>query len=323
VELLDLRAPDVVNDLLRAVRVRSSVYCRSHMGAPWGFGVEAHGNPSFHVVVQGRCWLTIDGEAEPLALRTGDLVVLPTGPRHWMRDAPGSPTPLLEDILATEWNGNGRLQHGGAGRRTELVCGGFALDGDAADPILRALPVVLHVRGTESGPVPWVAATLDFLRAIWASDAPGADAVLSRLADAMLTQALRIGFAELAAERPERASALRDPQIARAVQLVHREPQERWTVDRLASAVGYSRSAFAVRFRELVGEAPMAYVARTRLVRAAMLLERPELTLARVARDSGYANEFSFSRAFKRAFGVPPGLYRAELDSPPAVAATR
>jgi AraC-like DNA-binding protein len=107
------------------------------------------------------------------------------------------------------------------------------------------------------------------------------------------------------------------------VQLVHREPGERWTVDRLASAVGYSRSAFAARFRQLVGEAPMAYVSRTRLVLAATLLERPDLTLAQIARRTGYANEFSFSRAFKRAFGVPPGLYRAEADSPPVVAATR
>jgi AraC-like DNA-binding protein/mannose-6-phosphate isomerase-like protein (cupin superfamily) len=323
VERLDLRAPDVVSDLLRAVRVRSSVYCRSHMGAPWGFGVEAHGNPSFHVVVRGRCWLTVDGEAEALPLRTGDLVVLPAGPRHWMRDAPGSPTPLLDDILATEWSGNGRLRHGGDGARTELVCGGFALEGDAADPILRALPPVLHVRSTESRPAPWVAAGLELLREISASEAAGAEAVLARLADAMLTQALRLGLAELAAEHPERVSALRDPQIARAVQLVHREPEQRWTVERLASAVGYSRSAFASRFRELVGEAPMAYVARTRLVRAATLLERPDLTLAQVARHSGYANEFSFSRAFKRAFGVPPGLYRAEAASPPTVAATR
>ena len=322
-ERLDLRAPDVVSDLLRAVRVRSTVYCRSHMGAPWGFGVEAHGNPSFHVVVQGRCWLTVDGEAEPLPLRTGDLVVLPAGPRHWMRDAPDSPTPLLEDILAAESSGNGRLRHGGNGERAELVCGGFALEGDAADPILQALPVVLHIRSTPTGPVPWVAATLELLREVTASEAAGAEAVLARLADAMLTQALRIGLVELASENPESATALRDPQIARAVQLVHREPEERWTVDRLASAVGYSRSAFAARFRQLVGEAPMAYVARTRLVHAAMLLERPDLTLAQVARRTGYANEFSFSRAFKRAFSVPPGLYRAELASPPAIAATR
>jgi transcriptional regulator GlxA family with amidase domain len=166
---------------------------------------------------------------------------------------------------------------------------------------------VLQVRSTESGPVPWVAATLELLREISASEAAGAEAVLARLADATLTQALRIGLAELAAEHPERVSTLRDPQIARAVHLVHREPEERWTVDRFTSAVGYSRPAFAARFRELVGEAPMAYIARTRLVRAAMLPERRDLTLAQVASRTGYVNEFSFTRAFKRAFGVPPG----------------
>ena len=322
-ELLDRRAPDVVSDLLGTVRVRSTVYCRSHMGAPWGFGVEAHGDPSFHVVTRGECWLQVDVGGEPLRLRSGDLVVLPTGPRHWMRDEPGSPAPELEHILADAPNGDGRLRHGGEGRRTELVCGGFALEGDAADPILRALPAVLDVRSTTAGPVPWVAATLELLAAVSASDAPGVEAVLARLADAMLTQALRVGLAELAAEHPERAQALRDPHIAHAVQLVHREPERRWTVGTLAAAVGYSRSAFAARFHELVGEAPMAYVSRTRLVLAATLLERTGMTLAEVARRTGYANEFSFSRAFKRAFGVPPGLYRSEPAPPPAVALTR
>jgi transcriptional regulator GlxA family with amidase domain len=104
--------------------------------------------------------------------------------------------------------------------------------------------------------------------------------------------------------------ALRDPQIARAVHLIHARPEEPWTVERLATEVGYSRSAFAARFRELVGESPMGYVTRARLAAAATLLERTGLSIGEVARRTGYSSQASFARAFKRAFGIGPGRYR-------------
>lgn len=301
--------PDVVSDLLESVRVRSTVYCRSDMRAPWAFGIRAHGDPSFHVVTRGDCWLDVEGE-EPRKLASGDLVLLPHGPTHWMRDAPGTPALWLDDLLAgAPPAGNGWLQYGGNGTRTELVCGGFVLEGNTMNPILSPLPSVIHVRrATEAGPVPWVAATLELVGAVTASDAPGSGAVLSRLADTMLTQALRMELASLGSKQ---AQALRDPQIATAIHLIHTRPHEPWTVKRLAEEVGYSRSAFASRFRDLVGESPMGYVRRNRLAVAATLLQRTSMSIGELARRSGYSTEASFSRAFKRAFGVAPGGYRA------------
>lgn len=282
------------------------------MRAPWGFSVQAHGNPTFHVVTAGDCWLALEGDGPPLHLRTGELVLLPAGPTHHVRDELSSPTEWLDEILAdTPVEDSGRLRYGGTGSRSEIVCGGFVLEGELAKPILRALPPVIHVHGTGSSPAPWVAATLELVGAITASAAPGAEAVLRRLADTMLTQALRIALADVASADRVQTLALRDPQIAAAIHLIHDRPQERWTIERLASQVGYSRSAFAARFRELVGDSPMAYLTRTRLATAATLLARPGLTLAEVARRTGYASESSFSRAFKRAFGLSPGAYRA------------
>src|SRR5437660_4193047 len=99
--LSEFDTSDPVSELLHVVRVRSTVYCRSVMRAPWGFGVEAHGNPAFHLVTSGRAWLQIDGAPDQEELAPGDLVVLPAGPRHWLRDDPRSPTRELEDILAS------------------------------------------------------------------------------------------------------------------------------------------------------------------------------------------------------------------------------
>ena len=123
----------------------------------------------------------------------------------------------------------------------------------------------------------------------------------------MLTQALRL---ELASSDGLQPRALRDPHIGAAVHLIHSRPHERWTLEKLAAEVGYSRSGFASRFRELVGESPMAYVTRTRLAVAATLLQRTSLSIGEVARRTGYSSQASFARAFKRAFGVAPGAYR-------------
>jgi hypothetical protein len=159
-------------------------------------------------------------------LSTGDLVLLPHGPRHWLRDEPSSLVRWLDDILAvTPREESGRLLYGGNGDPTELVCGGFVLEGETVDPVLRALPEVVHVGGADGRPAPWVEATLELVAGVTGSDASGADAVLARLAETMVMQALRSALAALASADPAQLDALQDPQIAAAIRLIHSEPQ--------------------------------------------------------------------------------------------------
>ena len=208
-ELLnDFNPADPISLVLRVVRIRSTVWCRSLLGVPWGFGVQAHANPAFHVVTSGRCWLEVDGESGQRALGAGDLVVLRDRRRHWMRDDPATPAPELEEILAsTPLDEHRRLRHGGHGARTGLLCGGFALEGGTAPPILSALPAAVHIRGAAGLPVPWLAATLALITAETASDAPGAEEVVGRLADVLLTQALRVALTELPSPPAEPVSS--------------------------------------------------------------------------------------------------------------------
>ncbi|HYY64828.1 MAG TPA: AraC family transcriptional regulator [Gaiellaceae bacterium] len=309
--LRDSTTPDLFTSLLDSVRVRSTIYCRSSMGSPWGFAVEAHGNPSFHLVVRGDCWVDVDGVDEAIRLQSGDLVVLPRGPRHALRDEPTSPTRWLDEILdSIPPDRDGRLRYGGGGARTELICGGFLLEGEGVKPLLERLPPMIRVGGNDGAPVPWVRSTLDLIGTVTGSDGAGAEVVLRRLSDTLLAQALRVALVELEAADPAAAASFRDPQIAKAVDLIQSDPARDWTVEELAAEVAYSRSAFASRFRELVGESPMSYLTRTRLAIAAMDLDRGDDTIAAIARRVGYASESSFSRAFKRVFGVAPGAYR-------------
>jgi len=278
------------------------------------------GNPAFHVVTTGTCWLEVDGEPDQLPLDAGDLVVLPTGRRHWLRDDPATPATELDELLAgTPLDERRRLHHGGRGPRTGLLCGGFALEGGATHPALRVLPAVVLIRGVNGHPVPWLAATLALLSAETASAAPGAEEIVSRLADALLAQALRVALAELESSDGAGVLALRDPRMAAAIELIHRRPEHAWTVGELAAEVALSRSAFSARFRQLVGEPPKRYVTRTRLAHAAALLHRTDASLAEIAHKIGYGSEFSFAKAFKRSFGIAPGTYRGQQHGVPGL----
>jgi len=171
------------------------------------------------------------------------------------------------------------------------------------------------IRGSGDRPVPWLSATLGLLSAETA-DAPGAHEVVTRLADVLLTQALRAALNQLQPPGGAGLLALGDRHIAAAIELIHSRPGHGWTVGELASKVALSRSAFSARFRELAGESPMQYITRTRLATAAELLRSTDAPLARIATQAGYGTEFSFSKAFKRSFGIAPGRYRAHPGPP-------
>jgi transcriptional regulator GlxA family with amidase domain len=170
--------------------------------------------------------------------------------------------------------------------------------------------------GSGGRPVPWLSATLGLLSAETAADAPGAHEVVTRLADVLLTQALRAALNQLQPPRGAGLLALGDRHIAAAIELIHARPEHGWTVGELASKVALSRSAFSARFRELAGESPLRYITRTRLAHAAVLLRTTDASLAQIAARAGYGTEFSFSKAFKRAFGIAPGSYRGHPRPP-------
>jgi AraC family transcriptional regulator, alkane utilization regulator len=306
---------DVASELLRDFRVDSSVLCRSVMAAPWGFGVAGKDAGSFHMVIEGQGWLEVEGVDEPVGVRAGDLVVLPTGCAHWIKDSPASTAPSLSSILARHEVVDGELRFGGDdGPLTEIVCGVFALEGARSAPWIERLPpVVLSPAG--AGRSDWRDAAAAALREEARRPTRGGAAVVNRLLESLLADALRTELAALAGEEALRAGAVADERIGRVLARLHQRPEAPWTVAELARVAAMSRSAFSERFRSLVGEAPIRYLSRLRLARAARLLRSTDTTVAEVARRVGYGSEEALSRAFKARFGGAPSAYRRRARS--------
>ena len=309
---------DGLSQLLLRLTVNSTVYCLSEMTAPWGFQVAARPGPAFHLLTAGSAWLEVHGQPEPVRLAAGDLVILPRGEGHVVRDSPKSPVKWLDNILADSPPVNGHLAHGGGGERTELLCGGFAVEKLTARPLLEVLPTVVHLRGSGGRAPEWLAGLVRMIAVEMASTGPGSEAVVTRLTDALLAQALRQCLSD-ADQAAGGGTAVSDPQIARALRLIREHPDRKWTVPRMAAAVALSRSAFADRFRVATGETPMHHLARYRMARAAEYLRDSTAGIREIARLTGYDSEVSVTKAFRRQYGSSPGAYRkAHISASPS-----
>lgn len=314
--------PDGLSQLLLRLTVNSTIYCLSHMSSPWGFKVASRSRPAFHLLTVGSAWLEVEGQPDPIRLNAGDLVILPRGEGHVVRDSPQSAVQWLDRILEDTPPINGHLSYGGSGDASELLCGGFAVDQMTGRPLLEALPTVVHLRGSEGRAPEWLVGLIRMIAAEMTSSRPGSEAVVTRLTDALLAQALRQCLVD--ADRAiGKATAVSDPQVARSLRLIRDHPDRAWTVPQLAAAVSMSRSAFADRFRVATGETPMQHLTRYRMSRAAEYLRATKAGVREIARLTGYDSEVSVTKAFKRQFGVSPGAYRkanataAELPASP------
>jgi AraC-like DNA-binding protein/mannose-6-phosphate isomerase-like protein (cupin superfamily) len=310
---------DAVSDALRLLNVRSTVFCLSELGSPWAFRVEGTDVAKFHLVLAGSAWLGVDGK-DPLALRAGDLVVLPRGVEHTIGDQSGAEVVALERLLRDyPVDGRSRLRYGGTGRVTRLLCGGFVLADHLPESTLELLPDVLRMESTSVGATAWLEPVLATLDSEAAHGEPGTSAILAKIADVFLAQAIRGWLVGADQAGLLVVALLQDRPIANAVQTIRSRFSERWTLELLAAHVGLSRTALATRFRALMGDSPMRYLTKLRLSQAAGHLATGPLSIYEIARLTGYDNDASLSRAFRREFGVPPGVYRETARRSPAI----
>jgi AraC-like DNA-binding protein len=314
---------DVLSDVLRAVRLTGAVYFDFELSSPWvaeapaSHVIAPQVMPGaqrvieYHVIARGSCW----GHAvdrDPIRLREGDLILFPQGDAHVLSSTPGM---RAEPDLAVFARGSTPLplvyeMGGGGPERTRIICGFLGLDERPYNPLLSALPSVIHLSPSPALPESGSLAMLlnMALRESGAGRA-GAENVLARLSELMFVEAVRLYVETLPMAEAGWLSGLRDGVVGQALAALHGEPKEDWTVEKLARLAGVSRSVLAERFTELVGQPPMQYRALWRMQLASRLLMDGE-QVAATADAVGYESEAAFSRAFKKLVGQSPAAWK-------------
>ncbi|MBJ7355999.1 AraC family transcriptional regulator [Nocardioides sp.] len=303
---------DVLSETLDDFGMSGVFYAASEMAAPWGIGIPPMpGTMIFHLVTRGAAVIEVAGQLAEL--RPGDVMLVPHGAGHSVLDAAGSVATPLFDLPREELGERyERIRLDGPGEVTELLCGAVRFSGLGVTRLVESLPPILVAAPDDAA---WMRASFGLIADESRNPRPGSDVVTARLADVLVIQAIR---AWLASSTPDRGwvAGLRDPQLGRALAAFHGAPGDDWSLESLARVAGVSRSGFAARFSELMGEPPMTYVTSWRMALAARLVREERLPLARVADRVGYRSEAAFNRAFRRAHGVTPGVFARRDEAP-------
>ena len=288
------------------------VFAATHNSTPWAWQLATPGLASFHMVTRGQAWLIRDGE-EPVLVQTGDLLVLPAGGLHRIQDKPHSMA-VAQDLLPTMAQLELEPQkHGGQGEPVcDLISGHARFDVEMAAPLIAALPPLMHVRGLGEAPPLWLAIGLQFLAQEVAAPRPAQQAIINRLGDILFMECIRDYVDSVPEGSGNWLAALKDRALSCALAHMHRDPRRNWTVPELAQEACLSRSAFADRFTQTLGEPPLTYLTRHRMRLAARQLAGSGLSISKIADLVGYASEAAFSQAFKREYGTSPSIWRQQ-----------
>jgi AraC-like DNA-binding protein len=324
---------DPLSDVLRSVRLRGAIFYYVSFGGEWA--AETPSSPmlasalmpgadhvmAYHLMARGDGWAATDGEA-PVRLARGDIVMFPRGDGHVISSAPG----LRAQEDRSDWRYTTRndpkpiavAYHRGVLRpgspcpaeeaQSVVICGFIACDTKPFNPLVSALPRLLHLGAGALGP--WTVQLLDQAVAESREHRAGSAAVLERASEFVFVDAARRYLESLPAGAAGWLGALRDRHVGQAIALMHERPAENWTVEELGRRVGLSRSGLHERFLELTGQAPMQYLANWRMQLGAGLLRGSKAKVAAVAQEVGYDSEAAFARAFKRLVGQPPAAWR-------------
>ena len=314
---------DALSDVLRVAHLTGGVFLRAEFFAPWCISsrlTPEHCSPVlgpashmmiFHYVAEGEVHIQIEGEQDEDLIEAGEVVLLPRNDMHLMGSDLRLPAvPGKEVIRPPRDGGLFSIHHGGTGNCTRMVCGFLGCAGTEGNPVISSLPPLLRVKLEQGGAAEWIRSTFQYAAEEVSAARPGSETVLAKVSELLFVEAVRRYAEELPDGRTGWFSGLRDPHVARALALLHRDITRRWTVDELGREVGMSRSALADRFIRLIGVPPMHYLAAWRMQVATGKLRDTSGSLAQVAETVGYDSEAAFSRAFKKAFGTAPATWR-------------
>ncbi|WP_299724232.1 AraC family transcriptional regulator [uncultured Tateyamaria sp.] len=307
---------DLLSDILTRLSMRGTLYFRTSFSKPWGVAVPPFENVArFHYAHRGACLVRVAGVAEPVTIEQGDLIIVPHGASHDLycgHDPDTTVLPLETVLEKSGFDGTGVLVYGGESQpvsETQLICGHFSFVPDSTHILFERLPPLLHIKNYGETAGKWMEATLRVIGDEAGGQRMGGDLIALKMSEAILAQAIR-SFVESDAAPTWGLSGFSDQNIVGALDAFHKTPQRNWTVERLASSAGMSRTSFAVTFQKKMAMTPLDYVTRWRMEIAKTALMDPINSVADVAECVGYASDSAFARAFKKETGFSPAGFK-------------
>ena len=323
---------DVLSEMLNTIRVTSAAFVEAELKAPWSFLIPtpaeivealmpaAEHVASCHVITQGGCTVRLANGAD-IELAAGEVVMFPRGDQHVIcRTSQRAPDELTMRDISKFFSRDKMkpLRCGGAGDATGVISGFFSCDPQFSEPMLVALPSVMRISLRSDPRARWLQGAVRFSAHESAHARAGAASMLTKLSELLFGEAVRRHLEHAPLSQAGWLGGLRDPQTAKVLTLMHRQPENAWTLATLADEVGLARSTLTERFTRVVAEPPMQYLKRLRLRIAADRLLDGQSSVGRVAEQAGYGSEAAFTRAFKREFGLPPAAWRKRRAAPVA-----
>jgi len=302
---------DVLADVLSVTRMGAAVIAQAELVPPWGLEIDPVAEAHVHVVQRGTCWLRTSGERRHVRLATGDVVLIRGGVGHCICDDPKTKPAPHKQVLEAMPRRLARLPSSRAHETTVVLCAKYLFQHVGPHPLTSLLPPLVHLRAHEAERHVALQLLLQLLRHEALAAESGAELVVPRLVDSLLVYVVRAWLEGEPIGAGGWFGALRDPAIAKALSLVHEQPQMPWSVAGLAQKVAQSRATFARRFAQLVGLTPVAYLTRWRMCLAAKLLAETDLSLDQIAARVGYETAAAFSKAFRRSHHSAPGQFRS------------
>ncbi|MCA8233149.1 AraC family transcriptional regulator [Burkholderia cenocepacia] len=303
---------DPLSEVLSLLETRDSFFTGLRAGGPWAVDLPPPDGIKFNAVVEGSCWLTVDGAGAPVRLGTGDCFLL-AAPRAFSLASDPSVAPVpAADVYRHVERG---IAHYGEPADCFLIGGRFAYE-ERVPLLLGSLPPVVIVSG-DSEPAAVLRWSLQQLAREFGASSPGGSLMVRHLGHMMLVQILRRYVDAGANGDVGWLAGFADARVSAALAAIHAAPERRWTVDALAACCHVSRSTFALHFKRRLGFGPLEYVLRWRIQLAMRELRRSNASISAIAQRLGYDSDSAFGHAFKRIVGCSPRAYRHDVTKEP------
>ena len=297
---------DALSTVLEATGLRSVVYSKFPLAAPWGLDIVKDENSQFWRLVSGSCTVgSPDGCI--IEMKEGDLVFVPHGSAHWIADKATSLRMSSPEFVKARREG---IQvFSSEGDVTTLIAGHFEFDYQFLHPFLKDLPSIIHIKQYVTENQLLLKQVTQLMLEELNNEKPGSRIMLKCLSEIMFVNIIRT-YLEQAVPDNGFLSALNDTRISKALKLIQDSPQNDWTLESLASEIGMSRSVFFNRFKKIVHETPVSYLTNWRIRQAQKLLMMDNSNVSEIALSVGYQSESAFNRIFKSKTGQTPAVYR-------------